>query len=63
MRIDQEIRGAGSTPLKVTGWSLAKGKDIPFFGRIDQNNARLHTVRIDTFDVFLEVFELLHRLQ
>jgi hypothetical protein len=35
---------------------------LPFLWWIDQDNARLHAIRIDTLDIALEVFELFHGL-
>lgn len=37
--------------------------DIPFLWWIYKDNTRLHTIRIDTIHVLLEVLELIHSLE
>lgn len=76
-RLDQIVQGfAGTFPrmksasclgaLRVPGdrerLQHARERHLPFFRRIDQDDARLHTVRINGLHVFLEVFELFHGL-
>jgi hypothetical protein len=47
-----------SLQMIVLRWWLI----LPFLGRIDEDDARLHAIGINAFDVFLKVSELFHCL-